>query len=229
MPNAQAIDPWRRRLYLPNYQVREVARYAQISSDTVADWHKAGTRKTLLSKDSKASLSYMQLIEVAVVAAFRKAGASLANIRSAREYVANQFGSEYPFAEYRFKSDGKRIVMELQDIDGEKGKGKILRPDQGGQLAWHLILGRLAEFDYESQGIVIKWRVAGPKSPIIIDPRIAFGAPTVDGTPTWALSGRWNAGESVSEIADDFELKEELVREALIFEGVKAESPRWSH
>ena len=175
------IEPWRRRLFIPNYQLREAARYAKITSTTVADWHKIGKRKTLSDREGKASLSYMQLIEVAVVATFRNAGLSLKNIRETREYVAKQLECEFPFAQYRFKADGKRLVMDMQQIEGEKGKGKILRPDQNGQLAWELILGRLSEFDYESKGIVIKWRVAGPKSPIIIDPRIAFGAPTIKG------------------------------------------------
>ena len=105
----------------------------------------------------------------------------------------------------------------------------VLRPDQEGQLAWELVLGRLKEFDYEAEGIVIKWHVAGPKSPIIIDPRVAYGAPTVKGTPTWVLSGRWDAGESVSEIANDFDLDIDEVREALLFENVQQDRRRWNH
>ena len=91
-------------------------------------------------------------------------------------------------------------------------------------------MGRLDEFDYEGDGIVIKWHLTGPKSLIIIDPRIAFGAPSIEGTPTWVLSERWNAGETVQEIADDFNLREEEVREGLIFEGVEERgSKRWGH
>jgi uncharacterized protein (DUF433 family) len=225
----ELIEPWRRRLYLPNYQVREAARYAQITPQTVADWHSVGNRKTLSDKEGRASLSYMQLIEVAVVAAFRKANFTLRHIRETREYVAKQFESEFPFAQYKFKADGKRLVMDYQQIEGAKGKGKLLRPDQGGQLAWEVVLGRLKEFEYEHKGIVIKWHLTGPKSPIIIDPRVAHGAPTIKGTPTWVLSGRWDAGETISEIAADFDLDAEDVREALAFEGVKAGGERWKH
>jgi uncharacterized protein (DUF433 family) len=220
---------WRRRVFIPNYQVQEAARYAKIDTDTVNRWHKIGGQKTLSSREGKAALSYMQLIEVAVAAAFRKAGITLKNIRETREYIAKQLSVEFPFAQYRFKADGKRLVMDFQQIEGEKGKGKVLRPDQAGQLAWESILGRLKEFDYEDEGIVIKWHVAGPKSPIVIDPRIAFGAPTIKGTPTWVLSGRWDAGESVREIADDFDLTHQEVREGLVFEGVDQGGKRWSH
>ncbi|MGH6936466.1 MAG: DUF433 domain-containing protein [Methylocella sp.] len=98
--------------------------------------------------------------------------------------------------------------------------GTVVQADQEGQLTWESIIGRLREFEYEHQGIVIRWHVAGRSSPIVIDPRIAFGAPTISGTPTWVIKGRWNAGESDGEIADDFGIKKEAVREALKFEGI---------
>ena len=112
----------------------------------------AAARRCRVAKASRAALSYMQLIEVAVVAAFRKGGITLRNIRETREFVAKQLSAEFPFAQYRFKADGKRLVMDFAQIDGESGRGKVLRPDQGGQLAWEAILGRLKQFDYEDEG-----------------------------------------------------------------------------
>jgi uncharacterized protein (DUF433 family) len=218
-----SAEPWRRRLFLPNYQLAEAAKYARLSSKTVANWHKVGARRPLSERANRKALSYMQLIEVAVVSAFRKAGLTLKHIAETREYVSKQLQVEFPFAEYRFKADGKRLVMDYQQIEGSKGQGKVLRPDQGGQLAWEVIIRRLHEFEYENHGIVIKWRPAGPESMIVIDPRIAFGAPAIKGTPTWVIQGRAVAGESVSEIGDDFDLDEEEVREALAFE--RKESP----
>ena len=101
-------------------------------------------KKTLSDREGRASLSYFQLIEVAVVAAFRKAGLSLKNIRTAREYVAKQFQCEFPFAQYRFKKDGKRLVMDLQQVDGEKGRGKIFVPTKEvnllGKRYWAVLM-----------------------------------------------------------------------------------------
>lgn len=225
-------EPWRRRLYVPNYQVQEAARYAGVSPQTILDWHKAGSRKTLSQRESRAALSYMQLIEVAVVSAFRKAGVSLNSIRATRDYASKVLNSEFPFAEYRFKADGKRLVMDYQQIEGEKGRGKLLRADQGGQLAWEEVVGRLSEFEYEPNGIAVRWHVTGPNSPVVIDPRVAFGAPAVTGTPTWVLKGRWDAGETLEEIADDFGLTEPDILKALEFEGIDTEQERsdpWIH
>ena len=213
-------EPWRRRMFLPNYQVGEAARYAQISPKTVAAWHKI-ERPTLSGKERRAALSYMQLIEVAVVAAFRKAGISLKRIRDAREYVKTQLKTEHPFAEYRFKTEGKHLLVDYQDVEGDGGRGKHLMADQGGQLEWSEIIGPLLkEFEYERDGYVIRWHVAGPSSPIIIDPRLSFGAPTVKGTPTWVIGGRWKSGESIIDIANDFDLDKAAIRQALQFEGL---------
>lgn len=211
-------EPWRRRMFLPSYQVGEVAEYAQISTQTVVAWHKIEAALFPKRADG-AALSYMQLIEVAVVAAFRKAGVTLPRIRAAREYARRTLKSEYPFAEYRFKQQAKHIYLDSEEL-GDLKPNTVVTADQDGQLAWESVIGRLEEFEYEKEGIVLTWHVAGRKSPIIIDPRFSFGAPTVHGTPTWVILGRWNAGESDSDIAEDFGLKKEEVKEALRFEKV---------
>ena len=206
-------------MYLPNYQIGEAARYAHISAQTVAAWHKdAGDRRTLSSKDGGAALSYLQLIEVAVVAAFRKIGITLREIRATREYAQKSLVSEFPFSQYRFKTDGENLLMEYEQLIGKKGKGKLLAPSKHGQLGWSEIIKTLDAFDYEKD-LAVRWHVAGTSSPIIIDPRISFGAPTVSGTPTWVIVGRRNAGESIEDIAEDFGIKRAEVKKALEFEG----------
>jgi uncharacterized protein (DUF433 family) len=218
-------EPWRRRLFLPSYQIGEAAAYAKIAPQTVVAWHKIEAA-LLAQREKRAALSYMQLIEVAVVAAFRKAGVPLKRIRAAREYAARNLKSEYPFAEYSFKEEGKHLWLDSGQIDVKPGT--VLSADQGGQLAWESVIGRLREFEYEKDGIVLRWHVAGPSSPIIIDPRISFGAPAVKGVPTWVIRGRWNAGESDSDIAADFGIKKEEVREALRFERIAPDGRRRS-
>jgi uncharacterized protein (DUF433 family) len=207
-------EPWRRRLTLPSYQIGEAAAYAGISPGTVIQWHRIEAA-LLKQREARSALSYMQLIEVAVVAAFRKAGVQMKRIRAARAYAQNELKSEYPFARYRFKENAKHLYLDSQQIDVKPGT--VLQADQGGQLEWESIIGRLNEFEYEGD-VALRWHVAGEGSPIIIDPRISFGAPAVRGTPTWIIRGRFEAGESNSDIADDFGLKPDEVRQALKFE-----------
>jgi uncharacterized protein (DUF433 family) len=217
-------QPWLRRLYLPSYQIAEAAKYSGVTPQTVVAWHR--TEKKLLSeREERAALSYLQLIEVAVVAAFRKMGVPMKNIRATRDYAGKVLMAEFPFATFKFKENARHLYLDSGDLD-DVHKGSVVATDQGGQLEWHSIIGRLEEFDYEAEhGLALKWHVAGRSSPILIDPRISFGAPAIKGTPTWVIKGRWDAGESDSDIAEDFAINTADVREALKFEGVSGGRP----
>ena len=229
-----AIRPteyWRERLRLPAYGVGDAARYADISSETIRNWQRLSNRPSVLGpRDRGKALSYLQLIELAVVAAARDAGVRLPVIRETREYMSREFDSEFPFAEYRFKTDGKRLWIDYFDLIGAKGRGKLLDPGQKGQLAWTEIIGRLLEFEYDKElGLATRWHVAGFGSPVIIDPRIRFGAPSVEGVPTRLLLKRWEGGETPEEIADDFAVPKKIVLAALEFEGVEAAKGAWKN
>jgi uncharacterized protein (DUF433 family) len=220
---------WRARLTVPNYHVSEAAYYAGISTKTVVSWQQSGTRQAVASRDEGRELSYLQLIEVAVVATMRKGGIKLPEIRAAREYMRNKYKSEYPFAEYRFRTDGKGLFLSDKDVRGLKGKrGFLIRPGHGGQTAWPLIIGRLKEFEYERRKIVVRWHVAGARSAVVIDPRVAYGAPHVRGIATWIIKGRWEAGQELEDIADDFGLKDHEVSDAVRFERIDTAAPRRS-
>jgi uncharacterized protein (DUF433 family) len=209
-------EPWRRRMLLPAYQIGEAADYAQVAPQTVAAWHRIEAA-LLKQREQGSALSYMQLIEVAVVAAFRNAKVPMSRIRKARSWAAHELKSEFPFAEYKFKENAKHLYLDSQMIDVKSNT--VVQADAGGQLEWESVIGRLKEFEYEDQ-IALRWHVAGEGKPIVIDPRVSFGAPAVRGIPTWVLRGRFDAGESGSDIADDFGLKKDEVREALKFEGL---------
>jgi uncharacterized protein (DUF433 family) len=216
-------EAWRGRLRIPHYQVGEAARYAQLATATIVSWQQSVVSPREFGKE----LSYLQLIEVAVVSAMRRGGIRLNEIRATRAFMQDRFKAENPFAEYRFKHDGKSLWLSDTDIPGLKGRrGQLIRTGQQGQLAWASIVGRLNEFRYEREGIVVKWRVGGERSAVAIDPRISYGSPSVRGVPTWILKGRWDAGEVLREISDDFGLKDREVSDALKFEGIDISAPQ---
>lgn len=233
MPRTGQISPpelWLRRLYLPAYSVAEAARFAGVHPNTVAYWHHGPpatpgavrlTKPTLPGKEKRKPLSYLQLIEVAVVATFRAMGLQLKVIREARDYCAQQLSEEFPFAHYRFATDGVNLVLEMADIIPKGDIDKVVVANHHGQLAWKGIIGeRFGEFVYEND-LAMKWKVGGSLTPdVVINPKVSFGAPIVKGIPTWALKGRYAAGEPINELADDFGLTEADVIQALRFERV---------
>ena len=217
------IDPWRRRLYLPAYSFAEAARYARTPPQTIAYWLYGDRDHTpvLHRKERRKPLSYLQLVEVAFVASFRHAGVPLSAVRRAHDYAAQILESEHPFATVQFKTEGNHIFFALQEMEPEAALGHLIVAGRNGQIGWEAFISdRFMEFDYEG-GLALRWHLAGRSSPVLIDPRISFGAPTVRGIATWAIRGRYEAGEDVAEIAQDFGLDEGDVREALDFEGVE--------
>ena len=166
-------------------------------------------------------MSYYQLVEVAFVATFRKLGVSLQRIREARDYAAQVLKSEYPFAEHSWLTEGHHVLLELRETVGQALANNLVVADEQGQMGWKDVIGdRFHQFDYEDE-IALVWHLRGRENPVSIDPRVSFGAPTVGGVPTWALKGRWDAGESIAAMQDDFSLNEDEVAHALIFEGIE--------
>jgi uncharacterized protein (DUF433 family) len=218
--NTRQDQPWFRRLYLPTYKVRDAARYAGTSPQSVANWHYRGD-PVLTGRIRKRPLNYLQLVEVAFVAFFRNNGVNMHRIRKTINYLKQNFGNENPLVEYEFKTEGMHILMEYNEFDPDPNFEKLVVTDRFGQLAWsNMLEGKFAEFDYEYE-LALRWHPAGRDSLVIIDPRIAFGAPMVCGLPTWVLKGRWNAHETPNEIRDEFGLSEQAVRDGLAFEGIK--------
>ena len=164
-------------------------------------------------------MNYFEAVEVAFVAVFRSYGVRLKNLRNARAYFQALLHTEYPFAAERFYTEGSRILREWGDLQELSEFTEVVIGDEQGQLAWAELLGeKFHTFDYE-HGLALRWHVAGRSSPVQIDPRIAFGAPSVRGIPTWAIRGRRLAGESIDEISDDFGLEGHEVIAGLEFEA----------
>ena len=226
----QDVAPWRRRLYLPAYRVSDAGRYAGVSPRTVSYWHFGGSRTeaALPGRSRREDLSYLELVEVAFVATFRGLGVPLQRIRKARDYAAQVLKSEYPFAEYSWLTEGHRVLLDLRTVEGDASIGRLIAADSQGQIAWkEVVSDRFHQFDYEN-GIALIWHLDGRRSPVVIDPRVCFGAPMVKGTPTWVLKGRWDAGESIPEIGCDFRLSEDDIRHGLRFEGIHVDDAQLS-
>ncbi len=166
-------------------------------------------------------MSYFELIEAAFVATFRNLGVPLQKIRKAREYAAQTLNSEFPFAEYKWQTEGQHMLLDLWKSEPDFESKQLIIGDADGQVTWQSMVGaRFAEFDYEHE-LALVWHVAGRQSKVIIDPRISFGAPMVRGIATWVLKGRWNAGESIGDIEEDFRLDEDEIKQGLQFEGIQ--------
>ena len=215
---------WRKRLGLPIYRVGLAAKYAGTTQQSVTYWHHGapGRPSPVLRRTSSDSLlSYFELIEVAFVASMRQLGISLKKIRRTREYAKEELASDHPFSEYDWKTNGIHLLLGLHEVDSQLDVSDLIVGDEYGQLGWHDLLNeRFAEFDYES-GLVVTWHPRGRGNCVTIDPRVAFGSPTAGGIATWVIKERFEAGQQLVDIMDDFQLGEDHVKDALDFEGLQ--------
>ena len=75
------------------------------------------------------------------------------------------------------------------------------------------------EFDPGASGNALRIRPAGPASPVVIDPLVRFGRPSVEGVSTERLWELHDAGETLDEIATAYEVDIGTVMAAVAYEG----------
>lgn len=202
---------------VPSYTVAEAAHYLSIPKATLRSWvmgtsykHKNETRQfrhviDLPEKDSSL-LSFFNLAEAHVLRALREShGVTLPAIRNALEFVSKRYGWERPLIQQRFKTDG--IALFIDEL------GKLLDVSAGGQHVIREVMeAHLERLDWENEVVARLYpftRLNGISSPksVFIDPRYSFGRPLLRESfvSTSIVAERYKAGESIEELAADYE------------------------
>lgn len=172
-----------------------------------------------LSKTDIDGLGFRDLIELRFVNTFRNSGVPLFLIRRTIEETRESFDTPYPFTSARFKTDGKRIFMEVIEESGDKSLvdvvkrqnvfGKVISPSlrEGIELNW--------------QDEATRWYPVKNSKAIVFDPERKFGQPilTEYDVPTAALIEAVKAeGGDEKRVARMYEVPVAAVRKALQFE-----------
>ena len=212
---------------LPAYAVSRAAQIVRLSPSTLRLWAGGnGDHKQLFvpADEQPLNLSFSNLVEAFVLASIRRVhGISMQKVRKALHLVGTEMGIKRPLIHAQFKTDGKRLFIERA--------GRLLEASQPNQALLEKILSQnLERIDW---GLDVAQRLhpwvradigaAQPKS-IVIDPRRGFGQPVIIGTGIQArvVAGRYRAGESINELADDYGLSLDLIEDAIRCETVEA-------
>ena len=125
-------------------------------------------------------------------------------------------GSKHPLAQEKFATDGVDLFVERFD--------QLVNITREGQLVIkELIEAYLQRVERDPMGIPIRLypftRERKPEEPraIVIDPYISFGRPVLTGTgiATKVIAQRYNAGESIEELAEDYGRSRSDIQEAI--------------
>lgn len=217
------------------YSVAETARFAGTTGANVARWFRGSRRgdkayPPLFSErhrlfDEPILLSFLEVVEVIAVAAFKREGVSSKRIRNARDFSLTHLTDSYPFASYDFKVHGARILHDYEQRYPDERSGPMVVDvgDKAGQ--WKLngfddLADAVLEYGEQDQ---VPWAVRyyphGRDGYLVVDPRYGSGRVTMIGHNLLAtvVAGRYFGGDSIDFIAEDYDLEQEAVKTAIAY------------
>ncbi len=174
--------------------------------------------------DDSSEISFLDLIEVRVVSSLRRNGISLQAIRFAIQYAQEKFNIDRPLATLSFKTDGKEILINAIENDGELTS---LNSKRAGQKVFSKIVQQsLVDLEFENARPV-RWKPKNAKA-VVIDPQRSFGAPILDefGISTRVLYDEYLHFEDIDYLSNIYEVPKNVVKNAIQFErSLDGQSP----
>lgn len=216
---------------LPAYSIPEAAQYLRIPSATLRSWvvgrsypRRGGTAAfeplIATAPADGARLSFLNLIEAHVLRGLRtQHGVPLKFVRPALEYAAKHLGIERLLLSDELLTNAGEIFMERY--------GALINLSRSGQLAMRRVLeAHLRRVERDDSHVPIRLypfvggSITDAPRPILIDPRISFGRPTLAGygVSTSAIAQRIDSGEDPASLAADYRIPVDVIEEAVVFE-----------
>ena len=218
---------------LPRYSKAEAARYLHVSPSTLRTWvvgrpypvadgerYSQGLIQPSDPQDGR--LSFSNLIEAYVLLALRRQfRVKMREVRQALDYARDHLQIERVLLSPQLRvMRGSMFWLHLD---------RLIDLGKGGQAALPEILAAYLER--------IEWEPDGPPARIFpftrpevlssprlvkIDPLLAFGRPVLErkAVTTAVIAERFKVGESVGEIAWDYDLEASEIEEALRYEAL---------
>lgn len=165
-------------------------------------------------------VTWGEFVELGYLREYRRKGVPLQRLRPVVAALRAEFETPYPLATARPFIAGKELVLEVQEefdipaaiaIVIRSGQGLIVADDANRYL-------KKVEFVPAAEGAAQRLRPAGATSPVVIDPMVRFGRPTVAGVTTERLWELFDAGETTNEVAAGYDMDENLVGAAIAYE-----------
>jgi len=221
--NAKAI------LSTPAYPFIEAAHYLSVPLSTLRAWclgqeyRAAGKTRRFqplirLDSNDHRALSFLNLVEAHVLAAIRRQHrVPLPKVRQALAYVSKQLSTHRPLAELEFQTDGVDLFLDKL--------GSLINVTQAGQTEMaEMIRDHLKRIERDAKGVPVRLylftrqdSVRDQPSAVVVDPQIAFGRPVLAGrsVPTAVLADRFKAGDTLAQLAEDYDTSPQQIEEAL--------------
>lgn len=196
----------------PLFTPAEVSHYLKIPRSTVYHWLNASSADNIPlvhhikpERRGAASVPFAALVEAFVLRALRnELKFTKRQIIDTVTDVRENFGTDFALASRRIATDGIDIFVYHNDGEFVRvGDHQILIRNAVGDYLRYITWG--PDTEYASR---LQLRTFGDKTPVVIDPRFAWGAPVVERNkvPVQAVLDLWAAGEPLSMVADEYGL-----------------------
>ncbi len=195
------------------YTIQEAALYSRVSSKTLHRWFVGNNdgNKIITSENELLRykfIGFLDFVQTLAIRAIRQQyKINLAKIREGIEKAQDEYGIDYPFArKHVTMTDGKEIfIYQNDDLINLTGK-------RSGQYNLRKIVEMyLEDLCFDNEGYANSWT---PSPGIILDPKIRFGEPVVQGCGITAFT-LYEAAQvegSYESVAEIFEIELEHVK-----------------
>ncbi|HYM61835.1 MAG TPA: DUF433 domain-containing protein [Thermoanaerobaculia bacterium] len=216
---------------IPAYSFADAGRLLTVNPSTIRNWAKGHPRflpvLTIPAKVPNDAVSFFNLIEIFVLDELRRRHRfSLQRLRPYIAYMRGAFpGAAYPLAQVD-------LFVSNNELFGRFERRPLVNISRGGQLGLEEVLRDLlqrVEKGPTGEGIVklypfiTKRRL--PDSPPVVEvkPRVSFGRPVVRGTgvPTAVVAQRFDAGESIAKLAEEYDRTPEEIEQVIRYESAR--------
>lgn len=215
----------------PAYTVAEAARYLKLPQATLRAWtigrnypvaEGQGRFKALIRPARSKPpplLSFYNLIEAHVLRALRtEHGVSIKALRDSIIYAERTLNVDRLLLREDLRTHGGRVLLDHY--------GELIELSASGQIAIRKALeDHLARVEWDAWKFPVRLypyptAALDGNRPIAIDPNIAFGRPVLvaRGISTHAIAERLDAGESVVDLAADYDLSPADIEQAASYE-----------
>jgi uncharacterized protein (DUF433 family) len=216
------------------YSFADAARFIGAKPRELRRWALGYSHKTRNGQDSFSSplwrtqlastdiegLGFKDLIELRFVHAFRDEGVSMPIIRRTLEVARQRFSAPYPFTCKKFRTDGKRIFMEVIE---ETGDESLVDVEKQQNVIRKVIGPSLRDgVELDMQGEASRWFPLKNSKAVVFDPTRKFGQPILAeyDVPTIAIVHAVKAeGGNEKRVAKLYDVPLVAVRKAMEFEA----------
>jgi uncharacterized protein (DUF433 family) len=212
----------------PIYGIAEAAQYLRVPQNTLVYWVKGGGSVPPLIKLANTEpprLSFSNLLECYMLSSMRAIyEVRIPRVRKALINLAKYVRHEHPLIEQAFQTDRRDLfIKHLDQVVNLSKDQQILLPG-----VMELYLERIERDPkglFKLYPFVMERKVGEPRL-ILINPAVGFGKPVIAGTgiSTAVVASRFNARESIGDLASEYGVEPRKIEEAIRWEQTTAAS-----